>query len=93
MVIIWFFGTKNDTTENSYVDQETWRLSVKVGDLVRFINPDFQESYGIGIITGAPQPGVPLGDARGAYFDIPVYFKDEVIYAREEELEMLNENR
>ena len=66
---------------------------MKVGDLVRFINPDFQESYGIGIITGAPQPGVALGDARGPYFDIPVYFKDEVIYAREEELEMLNENR
>ena len=66
---------------------------MKVGDLVKFINPVFQESYGVGIIAGAPQPGVPLGDARGPYFDIPVHFKDEIIYAREEELEIMSESR
>ena len=66
---------------------------MKIGDLVTFINPDFQESYGVGVIAGKPQPGAPLGDARGPYFDIPVYFRDEIIYAREEELEVLNEGR
>ncbi len=79
-----------------------WRWSVKVGDLVRFINPVFQESYGVGIIAGAPQGVVPIGDARGPYFDIPghgpwpmvpVHFKDEIIYAREEELEIMSEGR
>ncbi len=66
---------------------------MKIGDLVTFINPDFQESYGVGVVAGKPQPGVPLGDARGPYFDIPVYFRDEIIYAREEELEVLSESR
>ena len=66
---------------------------MKIGDLVTFIHPDFQKSYGVGVVAGKPQPGVPLGDARGLYFDIPIYFRDEIIYAREDELEVLNESR
>jgi hypothetical protein len=66
---------------------------VKVGDLVKFKNPDFHESYGVGVIAGEPQPGFALGDLRGKYFDIPVYFKDEIIYAREDELESISESR
>ena len=66
---------------------------MKIGDLVKFKNPDFHESYGVGVIAGEPQPGIALGDLRGKYFDIPVYFKDEIIYAREDELESIGERR
>ena len=67
---------------------------MKTGDLVTFINPDFQESYGVGVVAGKSQPGVSLSDEKpGPYFDIPVYFRDEIIYAREEELEVLSEGR
>ena len=66
---------------------------MKVGNLVKFKNPDFHESYGLGVVAGEPQPGIALGDIRGQYFDIPVYFKDEIIYAREDELESIGERR
>ena len=66
---------------------------MKVGNLVKFRNPDFYESYGIGVIAGEPEPGIAFGDLRGQYFDIPVYFKDEIVYAREDELELISESR
>ena len=66
---------------------------MKVGNLVKFKNPDFHDSYGVGVIAGEPQPGIAFGDLRGQYFDIPVYFKDEIIYAREDELESIGERR
>ena len=51
------------------------------------------EAYGVGIIVGEPQPGFAFGDLRGKYFDIPTHFKDEIVYAREEELEVICESR
>ena len=66
---------------------------MNLGDLVRFKNPDLHEAYGVGIIAGEPQPGFAFGDLRGKYFDIPTHFKDEIVYAREEELEVICESR
>ena len=63
---------------------------MKVGDLVKFKHPHFHEAYGIGEVTGPPHNH---GSNRVPYFDIPVYFRDEIIRAREEELELLNESR
>ena len=63
---------------------------MKVGDLVKFRHPDFHESYGVGVIAGPPHNH---GSKVVPYFDIPVYFKDEIIRVREEELELVNENR
>lgn len=63
---------------------------MKVGDLVKFKHTDFHEAYGIGVIAGPPHNH---GSNRMPYFDIPVYFKDEIIRAREEELELVNESR
>jgi len=42
------------------------------------------------VIAGPPQNH---GSKVVPYFDIPVYFKDEIIRAREEELELINESR
>lgn len=66
---------------------------MKVGDLVKFRHPDFHESYGIGVIAGEPLRSRVYGETRGKYFDIPAYFKDEIIYAREDELELISESR
>lgn len=66
------------------------KSEMKVGDLVKFKHPDFHEAYGVGVITGPPHNH---GSNRMPYFDIPVYFKDEIIRAREEELEIVNESR
>ncbi len=66
---------------------------MKIGDLVRFKEPEMSEAYGVGIIVGEPQPGFAFGDLRGKYFDIPTHFKDEIVYAREEELEVICESR
>ena len=63
---------------------------MKVGDLVKFKHPDFDEAYGIGVITGPPHNH---GSNRMPYFDIPVCFRDEIIRVREEELEVINESR
>ena len=58
---------------------------MKVGDLVRFVHPDFQESYGTGIVTKCVtfDPGRLEG--------LRIYFKDEIIHAKEEELEVISE--
>jgi len=60
---------------------------VKIGDLVRFTHPDFQESYGAGIV--AEYVTFDTGRLEG----LRVYFKDEIIHAREEELEVISESR
>ena len=60
---------------------------MKVGDLVRFTHPDFQESYGAGIVTKY------VTFNTGRLEGLSVYFKDEIIYAREEELEVISESR
>ena len=63
---------------------------MKVGDLVKFRNSQMHDFYGVGVITGQPRNH---GSKVVPYFDIPVYFKDEIIRAREEELEVVNESR
>ena len=63
---------------------------MKAGDLVKFRNSEMHEFYGVGVIVGKPHNH---GSNRMPYFDIPVYFKDEIIRAREVELEVVNESR
>ena len=63
---------------------------MKVGDLVKFRHPDFHESYGVGIVVG---PQHNHGSKTVPYYDMPVYFKEEIIRTREEELELINESR
>ena len=60
---------------------------MKIGDLVRFTHPDFQESYGAGIVV--EYVTFDTGRLEGHR----VYFKDEIIHAREEELEVISESR
>ena len=59
------------------------RLSVKVGDLVKFKHPDFQESYGPGFVSGFCEE----------YFSVIAFFMDEFIHATEDELEVISESR
>ena len=61
-----------------------------VGDLVKFRHSEMHEFYGVGVVAGPPHNH---GSKVVPYFDIPVYFKDEIIRAREEELEVVNESR
>ncbi len=63
---------------------------MKAGDLVKFKHIDFHKSYGVGIIVG---PRHNHGSRAVPYYDIPVYFKDEIVRTREEELEVINESR
>ena len=66
---------------------------MKVGDLVRFTHPDFQESYGVGIVVeSVPERPNPL-NYTGRLDGHRVYFKDEIIHARKEELEVISESR
>ena len=57
---------------------------MKVGDLVKFKHPDFNESYGVGVISGV------WGDC---WSTVVAYFVDEFICATEDELEVINESR
>ena len=56
---------------------------MRVGDLVKFINPDFAEAYGIGVITGFTKD----------YFGVTAHFVDEIIHAGNDELEVISESR
>ena len=56
---------------------------MKVGDLVRFKHLDFQESYGIGVISGFCEQ----------HFSVIAFFVDEFIHATEDELETISESR
>ena len=57
---------------------------MKVGDLVRFKHPDFNESYG---------PGMVSGFCEEHHFEVIAYFVDEFIHARVDELEVISEGR
>ena len=58
---------------------------MKVGDLVTFKEPDFQESYGAGVI---------LEKYRSSFdYGFVVFFRDEKIHVRQEELKIINESR
>ena len=54
---------------------------MKVGDLVRFKHPDFNESYGAGVVTGFSED----------HFGVVAYFVDEIIHATIDELEVISE--
>ena len=56
---------------------------MKVGDLVKFKHPDFQESYGPGFVSGFCEE----------YFSVIAFFMDEFIHATEDELEVISESR
>ena len=58
---------------------------MKVGDLVTFKEPDFQESYGAGVILEKYHSSVDYGYV--------VWFRDEKIHVRQEEPRMINESR
>ncbi len=58
---------------------------MKVGDLVTFKEPDFQESYGAGVILEKYHSSIDYG-----YI---VWFRDEKIHVRQEELKVINESR
>jgi hypothetical protein len=55
---------------------------VKVGDLVRFKNQEFFSFYGSGLIT-----------EQMGYWSYSVLFRDEIVTARKEELELVSESR
>ena len=55
---------------------------MKVGDLVRFRNQDFFDFYGSGLITGQMD-----------HWSYSVLFREEIVTARKEELEVISENR
>jgi len=62
---------------------------VKVGDLVRWKHPDFHESYGVGLIS-------MIEDTDGfceEYFGVIAFFRDELIHATVDELEVISESR
>ena len=58
---------------------------MKVGDLVTFKEPDFQESYGLGVTVEKYHSSIDYGYV--------VLFKGELVHVREEELEVVNESR
>ena len=61
---------------------------MKVGDLVRFKNYNYNEHYGVGILTGINhQLHIPRGIRFWAVFS------GERIAARGDELELISENR
>jgi hypothetical protein len=55
---------------------------VKVGDLVRFKNQEFFSFYGSGLITG-----------QMGHWSCSVLFREEIVTARKEELEVISEGR
>ena len=55
---------------------------MQVGDLVRFKNQDFFDFYGSGLITGQMD-----------HWSYSVLFREEIVAARKEELELINESR
>ena len=57
---------------------------MKIGDLVRFVHPDFQESYGAGIVT--KYVTFDTGRLEG----LSVYFKDEIIKIKLESISIEN---
>lgn len=56
---------------------------MQVGDLVKFRHPDFDESYGVGVVSGFCEE----------HFGVIAYFVDELIHARIDELEVISESR
>ena len=66
---------------------------MKVGDLVRFTHPKFQESYGVGIVVEYVSERAHSLNYTGRLEGHRVYFKDEIIHARKEELEVISESR
>ena len=58
---------------------------MKVGDLVTFKEPDFQESYGAGVILEKYHSSIDYGYV--------VWFREEKIHVRQEELRVINEGR
>ena len=56
---------------------------MKVGDLVRFKHPDYQESYGPGLVSGF----------CADHFSVIAFFVDEFIHATEDELEVISASR
>ena len=58
---------------------------MKVGDLVKFKVLDFQESYGPGLVIEKYYSSIDHGYV--------VFFRDEKVHVREEELEVINESR
>ena len=58
---------------------------MKVGDLVKFKDDFYQESYGAGVILEKYHSSVDYG--------FVVFFRDEKVHVRQEELRMINESR
>ena len=56
---------------------------MKVGDLVTFKEPNFQESYGLGVTIEKYYSSIDYGYV--------VLFKGELVHVREEELEVVND--
>tara|TARA_B100000963_G_scaffold360721_1_gene392728 strand:- start:1033 stop:1203 length:171 start_codon:yes stop_codon:yes gene_type:complete len=56
---------------------------MNVGDLVKFKHPDFNDSYGPGVVTGFCEE----------HFEVIAYFVDEFILATLDELEVISESR
>ena len=55
---------------------------MKIGDLVRFKNEVFFSFYGSGLVTGYMD-----------HWSYSVFFKDEIVVVRKEELEVISESR
>ena len=68
-----------------------WRLSVKVGDLVRFKQKDSNRLYGLGVVLGTSQDHNDFKLSRRPR--LRVLFNDEQVVARFEELEVVGESR
>jgi|TARA_R110000744_G_scaffold224128_3_gene342737 hypothetical protein len=58
---------------------------VKVGDLVRFKNADYNARYGVGITMEKYHSSVDYG--------LVVFFRSERVNVRQEELELISESR
>ena len=84
MVIIWCFGAQSDDTENRCVDQETWRLSVKVGDLVMWLDP--WKVRRTGLVSA-----IIMTDRKEDYYDVLVDGKIE--FCHRNNLEVISESR
>jgi len=57
---------------------------VKVGDLVKFKDDFYQESYGAGVILEKYHSSVDYG--------FVVFFRDEKVHVRQEELKIINKS-
>lgn len=58
---------------------------MKVGDLVRFKNADYNARYGVGITMEKYPSSVDYG--------LVVFFRSERVNVRQEELELISESR